>query len=213
MPASDLLREGLLNHILTDPALSPPATLYIALCAAAPVKTDTGSDITRVAYTNYVDLATTAADWSAANGDSGKTTTAAKTFAECGATGDTATHFALVTSQGGGDLYAYGMLATEQVPFFGLDSSDVIYAPGHGRSDDDRVVVLGPNLPSNLDPDVAYYVINSASNTLQLSLTSGGAAVSMGSDAFGRLGKRNWVTVSEFVAPYFGAGTLTLYMD
>jgi len=213
MVAANYLRNGFLDHIFTDPALNPPATMYIALCAAAPVKADTGSTITRVAYTNYVDLATTGADWSAANGDSGKTTTAVKTFAECGATGATATHFAVVDSQGAGNLWVFGMLATDQVPFFGLDSSDVIHAPGHGRSDDDRVVVLGPSLPSNLDPDVAYFVINSTSSTLQLSLTSGGAAVSMGSDAFGRIGKRNWITVSEFVAPSFAAGTLTLYAD
>lgn len=213
MGAANFLRNALLDHVLTDPAFTPSATPYLALCSAAPVKTNTGSTITRVAYTNYVDVAAAAASWGAANGDSGKANSAAFTFAECGTTGATATHFALVSSQGGGDLYAFGMLATAQVPFFALASSDTIYAPGHGRSNTDRVVFLGPSLPAGISADVAYFVINAASNTFQISLTSGGAAVDITADGFGRVGKRNWVTISEFVTPQFAIGTLTLYLD
>lgn len=217
MSASNTLENALLDHVFTDPAFSPPATLYLALLEAAPVETDTGSSIDRLDYTAYADVSTVAADWDPA-GASGKTTNAVKQFPENtdAAAAETASHFAVVSADGGGDLYFFGMLATGQVPFFALASTDTLYAPGHTFVNDDRVVVLGSSLPGGLDPDVRYYAMNVSGNSFQVSTSpagSGQSAVNVTSDGFGRCGEAAWLTVSQFVIPQFAAGALTFFAD
>lgn len=59
-------------------------------------------------------------------------------------------------------------------------TGDTITSNGHGLSDTNRVTlqtVNGEALPTGLSATVVYFVISSATNTFQLSLTSGGAAV------------------------------------
>lgn len=59
-------------------------------------------------------------------------------------------------------------------------TADAIQSAGHGLSDTDRVMVmnvLGESLPTGLTEGVIYFVVTSATNTFELSLTSGGASV------------------------------------
>lgn len=65
------------------------------------------------------------------------------------------------------------------VPFSVNTTADTISAPGHGHANGDVVQLTnsGGALPAGLAPNTNYFVIGATNNTLQLSLTSGGAAV------------------------------------
>lgn len=70
--------------------------------------------------------------------------------------------------------YGYGT----GTDFTAVAATDVITATGHGLSDGDRVFVDSTGtLPAGLSAHTLYYVISSTTNTLKLSLTSGGSAV------------------------------------
>jgi hypothetical protein len=96
----------------------------------------------------------------------------------------------------GGSVKGVGTAAT----------SDTITSNGHGLVDTDRVTlqaVFGEALPTGLGATTVYYVISSATNTFQLSLTSGGAAVDI--TAVGEL------AFQKVIPEVFGSqGTLTL---
>lgn len=59
-------------------------------------------------------------------------------------------------------------------------TNDQLFAPGHGMSDGDRVVVyslFSGAIPTGLTEGTVYFVVSSATNTFKVSATSGGAAV------------------------------------
>lgn len=61
-------------------------------------------------------------------------------------------------------------------------TNDKIYCEAHGYSDADTIVFTGTTLPTGLTAGTTYYVINSTAadpDTLQVSLTSGGAAINL----------------------------------
>lgn len=64
MSFTNYLAAKLLDHIFTDAAYSPPATLYVALSTTTP--TETGTNFTEPSSGSYARVATTAADWNAA---------------------------------------------------------------------------------------------------------------------------------------------------
>lgn len=112
---TDGIERAILDHVLTDPAWTPPTTLYIGLSTTTP--TDSGSNFTEPSSGGYARVATTASDWSAASGTApaSKTTTATKTFPE--ATGDWSsganmTWFGLFEASSGGAPIVTAALST-----------------------------------------------------------------------------------------------------
>ncbi|MFM2078159.1 MAG: hypothetical protein RJA49_2049 [Actinomycetota bacterium] len=66
-----------------------------------------------------------------------------------------------------------------------LASSDVITSNAHGLANADRIAVgaaANEALPTGLSATTLYFVVGSTTNTFQLSLTSGGAAVDVTTD-------------------------------
>ncbi len=65
------------------------------------------------------------------------------------------------------------------VPFTADANTDTLTAQGHGLSDGDTVQLYnsGGKLPAGLDASTTYYVVNAATDTLQLATIAGGAAV------------------------------------
>lgn len=111
----DTVEQALLNHFLTDPAYTPPATMYLALSTTTP--TEAAGNFTEPSTGSYARVSTTATDWSAASGTAPavKTNTATKTFPT--ATGDWSsganmTHFGLYDASTSGNLLAWGALGT-----------------------------------------------------------------------------------------------------
>lgn len=59
-------------------------------------------------------------------------------------------------------------------------TNDQFLAPGHGMSNDDRVILyntFGNTIPTGITEGTVYFVVSSATNTFKVSTTSGGAAV------------------------------------
>ncbi len=72
--------------------------------------------------------------------------------------------------------------------FTATDTGDVGTSYGHGRSDDDRVIVYGypgSALPTGWAIEQVFFIISATTDTFQLSLTQGGAAVAITSDGEG----------------------------
>lgn len=68
----------------------------------------------------------------------------------------------------------------EQPKQFTAGTTDTLTSPGHGYSNGQRVTVLpgvGGAVPAGLTVGAHYWVINAATDTLQLSATQGGSAV------------------------------------
>jgi hypothetical protein len=114
---TDAFEQAVLNHIFTDPAWTPPATLYIGLSSTTP--TEAGTNLTEPPGNAYARVATSASDWSAASGTTPavKTNTATFTFptATPGDWSSSAnlTHFTLhdhVTNTAAANFVAWGAL-------------------------------------------------------------------------------------------------------
>lgn len=115
MSFTNYLAAKMLDHLFTDAAYSPPATLYVALLTAA-ANLETGS-VTEATGTGYARVATTAAEWGAATvaDPSVKSNTTAITFPQAGgdwSSGVNMTHFAIYDADPAGNLLVGGTLTT-----------------------------------------------------------------------------------------------------
>jgi hypothetical protein len=88
----------------------------------------------------------------------------------------------------------------------GLNTGDIIEAPAHGLSDDDRVYFQAPvggTLPTGIAAGTLYHVISGTTDTFQVSATQGGGAVVITVDG--------QVYFQKVIPEVFaGAGTYTL---
>lgn len=111
--ASDYCENALANSLFGKTSdfgvLASAPTLYIALCTAAPVDSDTGSTITEAAYTSYARVSTSPSDWNTSSGGSIDNANAI-TFPQATGGSETETHFAIVDAASGGNMICYGTL-------------------------------------------------------------------------------------------------------
>lgn len=112
MSFTQYLAAALLNHIFTDPAYTPPATLYLGLSTTTP--TEAGANFTEPVGNNYARVATTATDWGAAtNADpSVKSNSAVLTFPSPSGSWGTLTHYGLFDASTAGNLMSWQALDT-----------------------------------------------------------------------------------------------------
>ena len=111
----DAVEQAILDGFFTDPAWTPPATMYIALSSTTP--TDAGGNVTEPSSGSYARVSTVAADWAAASGTAPatKANSATKTFPT--ATGDwlsgaNLTHWVLYDASTSGNPQFWGTITT-----------------------------------------------------------------------------------------------------
>jgi hypothetical protein len=63
--------------------------------------------------------------------------------------------------------------------FVAIASTDVVYAPGHGYSDTQKVVFFNGTPPGGLTAGTVYYVRDSTSDGFKVAATSGGTAIDL----------------------------------
>lgn len=68
-------------------------------------------------------------------------------------------------------------------------TADTLKSEGHGFANGDQVVVWGAGIPTDLAVGTIYFVVTAATDTLQLALTSGGAAINFADKGAGFLQK------------------------
>lgn len=117
---SDHLRNELLDHILSAATFTAGATLYMALCTAAPTSSSTGSTITEPSGNNYARLAITnnATNFPAASGGS-KSNGVTFTHATPSGSWGSITHYALCDASSAGNVYFFGAVDTAMTPTSG----------------------------------------------------------------------------------------------
>jgi hypothetical protein len=75
-------------------------------------------------------------------------------------------------------------------------TTDFFTSASHGLIDTDRIRIGGTAVPTGVNGNIMYYVVNSTASTFQISLTSGGAAVNY-SDNGTAVTFKKWVLESD----------------
>jgi hypothetical protein len=213
-------------NTIAQNAASPATNIYMSLHNGTPGPT--GSQTTNeTAYTNYARLAIarTTGGWTVTTGSgttfSSVANAAVATFATCGVTGDTLTHWGLgLSSSGAGTLLAFGPLgpvAGPDVPFTCTAAAPgVLTAYGYTPTVNDRVMVAqlpgNEGLPTGLTEGTIYFVGTApGGQTLTLSTTTAnGAPVTTSTTGSGLIYKAGPLVVSIGIAPTFSAGSISL---
>lgn len=97
----------------------------------------------------------------------------------------------VIGTQFGPYVYAFNSTYSRLIGDFTADiSTNVLTLVAHGLANGDQIVLSNsntpPNLPTPLIPKRIYYVINATTDTLKLSLTSGGSAIDILDEGLGR---------------------------
>lgn len=120
---------------------------------------------------------------------------------------------------GGNPLWAVPLGPTGSVvanTFTGANTGDVCTSYGHGFVNDDRVYVKrasGSALPTGYSEDTLYFVVGATTDTFQLALTQGGAAVVITVDGEGIAVRANGKPFTPGDLLQIGIGDLDMALD
>lgn len=215
MSIIDATELAILNELQGGTAFAADATLFAALFTTVPI--DDGSGGTEANYTSYARVSVTnnTTNFPSANP---KLNATAVTFPTAtGAQTGTVKALGWFTASSGGTLRVIARLVDQVIPMFvGLDTGDIIWAPGHAFSNGVQVVLWAPagtTLPTGLSADTPYFVISASGNSFQLSLTSGGAAITISGDGSGSIGRSRHTTVGIGDTPAVAISGYSLSLD
>lgn len=198
--------------------LASPPTLYLGLFITALVKTDATAALAakEATYAAYARKVTAPTDYSAPSGGS---FTTVNDLAWPQATGGSSLciQAGLCDAASSGNLIAWGLLAPSALKDFQAETEDAEFVvPGHGWSNGTEVRLIqkdaSPGLPGGFDANTKYFIVSATDDAFKLSLTSGGAAVTISSDGEGRVGVDGSLNVTNNVTPKIETGNLTLTM-
>lgn len=132
--------------------------------------------------------------------------------------GSTAVAYGYWDALSAGNHYGHALVGSTLSGFGSVDASGVtanaIQSASHGLSDNDRVAVYNvhaESLPAGLTETVLYHVVGATTDTFQVSLTEGGAAVDITGQ--GELWWQNCVPESFGSAGQLQAATGDLDLD
>lgn len=209
-------------NTIAQNAAAPATLIYLSLHNGSPGPT--GNQTTNeTAYTNYArqGIARTTGGWTVTTGSgttfSSVANAAAVTFATCGVTGDTLTHWGIgLSASGAGTLDFFGPLgpiAGPDVPFTCTNASPgVLTCFGYTPTVNDRVMVAQApgqeGLPTGITEGTIYYVGTApGGQTLTLSTTTAnGNPVNTTSTGSGFIYKCGPLVVGTGNAPIISAG-------
>lgn len=119
---------------------------------------------------------------------------------------------AIMSASSGGTMSRVIPLVSTWKPFAAGATADIFTSYGHSYAADTILVLTGRDLPGGFNEYTEYYVINPTTDTFQLSLTQGGAAVdvtTVGGGYCGALSPRA-VTAADITLT-IDSGNLTIY--
>lgn len=201
--------------MLGGTAFAAPANVHIALYSATPSDTGGGTELTTGTAPAYARVATTnnTTNWPAGNPKSNGT---AITYPQ--ATGN----WPRVYAWGGfdaatvGNLLYWGPLASNIRIGYADATANTITYPAHGLTNTTVVRVFthpANALPAGLAQDTQYFVVGAATDTFQLSATSGGAAIDITASGFLEFGNDQSIVVSSGGTASFAIGALVVQED
>jgi len=214
---------GAWNTVVQN-AAAPATNLYVSLHNADPGPTGTQTT-NETAYTNYarIAVARTTGGWTVTQGSgttfSNVVNAATITFAQCGASGDTLTHWGVGLSLSGtGTLLAFGSLgpvAGPAIPWTVTAAAPgVITCPGYSPTLNDRVSVWNlpgtESIPAAYTEGTIYFAVAVGTNTCELATTASGTGITTATVGSGIMYKCGPLVVSSGITPSFAAGAFSI---
>lgn len=211
------------TSIADNTATAPATLLYLSLHNADPG--EAGSQTTNeTTYTNYarVSVARTTGGWTVSGTDPTQVTNVGIiSFAQCGATGDTITHWGIgLSTSGAGTLLASGPVGTGPAFEFTCTNASPgsLSVPSSSFAANARVSVYHTptgTLPTGMTEGTVYFVgTGGGTATITLSTTTANAnPVNTSSVGAGVLIGQNPLAVSSLVTPSFAASALLIFLD
>jgi hypothetical protein len=209
---TDTLELSLLNQVLGGAAYTAPVTVHMALYSASPGETGGGTELTGGAYARQA-ITNNATNFPAGNPKSNGT---AITFPVATANWARAYSWGLLDAASGGTLLYYGGLINAEMTGYADSTANTITRPAHGLANGTILRVFGLGsaaLPTPLALDTQYFVVATATNTFQLSTTSGGAALSITAAGFLEFAVDRSIVISSGGQASFAAGQLVIAED
>jgi hypothetical protein len=94
----------------------------------------------------------------------------------------------IMSASTGGSMSRSMPLVSVWKPFAAGSAADTFTSYGHGFANATVVVVMGRDLPGGTNEYTKYYIINSTTDTFQISASSGGSAIDLSSNGGGYVG-------------------------
>ena len=196
---------------------TPDGTLYAALFTTVPADDGTGG--TEATGGNYARVAVTnnTTNFPSANPKLNGTAIAFPTATTGGySSGATLKGMGFYSASSGGTLRSWAYLCDTLFSFVGLDTGDIIWAPGHTYTNGTKVIVWAPasqTLPTGLSAGTEYFVISASGDSFQVSTTSGGSAVAIPANGGGLVARSRFTVVNEGDTPSFAASAFSHLLD
>lgn len=215
MSFTNTTENNILNHMLRNTAWTSPGTsVYVGLITA--VTSGEAGTVTEATGGSYarVQVQGTGA-WNAPAG-SGTDNVSVITFPTATASWGEILAAGIWDASTSGNLMMWGWLTTARYAFTAADTGDLFTGYSTGLANTDRVVLQAVDdstLPTGVSADTVYYVVGLSGNTWQLSLTSGGAAITLTANGAGKIMKLNPRTVATSDVFTFPAGNLDAIVD
>lgn len=215
MSLVDATELAIVNELFGGTAFSADATLYGALFTTVPA--DDGSGGVEANYTSYARVSVTNNTTNFPSANPKLNGTAVNFPQATGNQSGTIKALGWFTASSGGTLRAIARLVDQVVPMFvGLDTGDIIWAPGHSFTNGVQVVLWAPagtTLPAGLSADTPYFVISASGDSFQLSLTSGGSAIAITANGSGSIGRSRHTSVNIGDTPSVATSGFSLTVD
>lgn len=180
-------KTAILNHFFKGTVYVQPTNLYVGL-STTDLLAD-GSGITEVTGTSYARVINNS--WTVAVNQ--VSNTGAVTFAQAGGSWGTPVQWFLADALTLGNYLCRGPIVypSTLVPFIADHTNNVVYVPSIGFTNGQNVRFYAQALPSPISGNTSYFVIsaNTTNDSFQISLTSGGVAVTITADGHGFVGQ------------------------
>lgn len=208
----DGTKQSILNHFFKGTIYTQPAHLYVGLSTTDLLAT--GAGVTEVTGTSYARVQTDL--WTIASPNKVSNTNAV-TFAQAGGSWGTPVQWFLNDALTAGNYLCRGPIVYPNtlVPFVMDHTANVIYVESIGFTNGQNVRFYAQTMPGGLNGTTSYFVItvNATNDSFQVSLTSGGAAITLSGDGHGFVGQdfAQPVVLNNTVS--FAAGALVGYIE
>ncbi len=208
---SDYLETQVAAHIFRTASFTKPTVLSLAILKTLPTD-DAGASLAELTKTGYARIQRDPLDanWSTVVDNVASFAYGALTGALERAIG-AALYDAHPT---GGNLLFWSALATPWA-YAAVDvSADLFQATAHGQSNTDRVFLRDINNATGILQPVEYFIVGATTDTFQVSLTSGGAAVTItGADGWAQYGIAKARDVDDGDTLTINAGDIDFLFD
>lgn len=206
---------AIVNEVFGGTAFAADATLFAAAFTTVPADDGTGG--VEANYTSYARVSVTNNLTNFPSANPKLNATLVGFPAATGAQAGTLKAIGWFTASSGGTLRAIARLCDNLVPMcVGLNTGDILWAPGHTFVNGDQVVLWAPagvTLPAGLSADTPYFVITVSGSSFQLSLTSGGAAIAITADGAAMIARSRHTVVNIGDTPQIAVNGFSLQLD